>query len=301
MKTIVTDPSFEYLWRNISEVHNMKQADLKFETFPDGWPDLFIDDVKKTIEHRDVTYIWDFSNPETLFAHYSTIRWLLDYYADKVRIIMPYFPVWTMERIDTKWQIATAKYYADIFNSLPTWREWKTSIHILDIHALVERFFFDSDKISAEMHTAMSLVKDEIVWKTIGFPDEWAEKRFKGDFLNIDKIICSKVREGTKRKVVLKEWNPEWKNILLVDDSIQTWWTILETADLLRKKWAKSVSAFATHWVFPWDSHIELAKNLDKLLVTDSIPANNNRAENIDNMYVLPIQWMIQKIIYRDN
>ena len=96
---------------------------------------------------------------------------------------MPYFPVWTMERIDTKWQVATAKYFADIMSSLPSWRNWKTSIHIFDIHALVERFLFDNKKVNAEIHTAMSLLKHEIQWKSIVFPDEWAKKGFEENFL----------------------------------------------------------------------------------------------------------------------
>ena len=72
------------------------------QSFPDGWPNTFIHDVKETVEHQDVTYIADFSRPEYFFPNYATIRALVDYYADKVRVIMPYFPVGTMERISKK-------------------------------------------------------------------------------------------------------------------------------------------------------------------------------------------------------
>jgi hypothetical protein len=34
--------------------------------------------------------------------NFAVIRGILDYSADKVRIILPYFPVGTMERIETK-------------------------------------------------------------------------------------------------------------------------------------------------------------------------------------------------------
>ena len=63
---------------------------------------MIIDDVKTKVEHKDVTYIGDFSRPEYLFHNYTLIRALVDYYADKVRVIVPYFPVGTMERISKK-------------------------------------------------------------------------------------------------------------------------------------------------------------------------------------------------------
>lgn len=72
------------------------------ESFPDGWPSDWIDHVKETVEHQEVTYIADFSDPRDFFSNYAMIRALVDYYADKVRVILPYFPVGTMERISRK-------------------------------------------------------------------------------------------------------------------------------------------------------------------------------------------------------
>lgn len=301
MKTILAHPRFEYLAENIANDSNWEivKEDISMKTFPDAWPNIFINDVKNLIEHKEVTYIWDFSKPEDFFINFATIRWIIDYYADKVRVILPYFPVWTMERIETKWEVATAKYFADIMSLLPQARESKTSIHIFDIHALVERFLFDSRQVNAEIHTAMSLLKEEISGKTIVFPDDGAKKRFWRDFSDFDTIICGKVRDGDKRIIQVKEWDPSWKDVIIIDDLIQTWWTIRETTDKLRELWARSVCAYATHGVFPNNSHIELAKNLDKLIVTDSIPENNSRANDVINMQVLSIKPLIEKIISR--
>ncbi len=299
-KTIITDDKFDYLWSEIAKENDIEKWKLSFKTFKDWWPNLFVEKVKDLIEHKDVTYIWNISKPKDLFINYSAIRWILDYYADKVRVIMPYFPVWTMERIDTKWQVATAKYFADIMSNLPPWRNLKTSIHIFDIHALVERFLFDSNKVNTELHTAMSLLKNEVEWKTIVFPDEGAEKRFWKDFEKVDKIVCSKVRDWDKRVVTIKEWNPKWKDAIIIDDLIQTWWTIIKTADLLRNKWVKTVTSYATHGVFPKDSHINLASSVDKLIVTDTIPENIQRADSISNMEVLSIKSLVERIIFRE-
>jgi phosphoribosylpyrophosphate synthetase len=205
MNTIITHPNFDYLWKEIANDKGLNHTKVDFSVFSDKWPNIFIERAKNTLEHKEVTYIWDFSRIEDLFTNYTIIRWILDYYVSKLRIIMPYFPVWTMERIDTKWQIATAKYFADIFSQIPSGREGKTSIHIFDIHALVERFLFDSNKVNVEMHTTMNLLKNHIEWKSIVFPDDGAYKRFWKDFKDYDTIVCSKVREWDKRIITVKE------------------------------------------------------------------------------------------------
>ncbi|MDD3302853.1 MAG: ribose-phosphate diphosphokinase, partial [Candidatus Gracilibacteria bacterium] len=287
----------DYLGEKIAKEKNLNHANTSFDSFPDEWPNMFIDKVKDVIEHKEVTYIGDFSNPKDLFFNYAIIRGILDYYVDKLRIIMPYFPVGTMERIDTKGQIATAKYFADIFNQLPSGRNGKTSIHTFDIHALVERFLFDSHNVNAEMHTTMNLLKKQIEGKSIVYPDEGAYKRFGKDFKDFDTIVCSKVREGDKRVITVKEGNPKGKDTIILDDLIQSGGTIKNTANKLRELGVNSVDAFATHGVFPNNSHIELASNLDNLIVTDTIPENIKRAKEVKNMQVLSIYELLTKII----
>lgn len=96
----------------------------------------------------------------------------------------------------------------------------KTSLHTFDIHALVERFLFDSFQVNAELHTTLSLLnlpKDAV----IAFPDDGADKRFHEAFPGHDRIICAKVREGEKRIITIKEGNPAGKDIVIVDDLIQ--------------------------------------------------------------------------------
>lgn len=301
MKTVFAHPEFSNLadamvMRNPENLIRWK-ADMGI--FPDGWPNITIEDVKWTVEQQDITYIADFSELKNFFSNYAMIRALVDYYADKVRVIVPYFPVGTMERISRKWEVATASYFADLLSHIPSGRKEKTSIHTFDIHALVERFLFDSFKVNAELHTTLSLldIKPDTV---IAFPDDWAAKRFHEAFPDNERIICAKVREGVNRIITLKEWDPRDRDVLLIDDLIQTGWTLKEAAHMLRKKWAKSVRAFAPHGIFPNEAHKSLAKHLDELIVTDSIPMNIARAREVTNMRVLSILPLIEKIIVKE-
>jgi len=299
-KTLICHPNFRELWESIAREKWMEYPAVRFENFPDEWPNLFIDDIKGSIEHQDVTYIWDFSKPEDFFINYAIMRGILDYYAGKLRVIMPYFPVGTMERIAEKWEIATAKYFADIMSHLPEGRNGKTSIHTFDIHALVERFLFDSFKVNLETHTAINHLREIAKDKVIVFPDEGAEKRFASEFPDHEIIVLSKKRIWTERVIELKEWDPEWKHLLLVDDLIQSWGTLVRSAEFLKWLWAVSVSWYATHGVFPHDSHKKLSSALDALYVTDSIPENISRAQEIENMEIISLRQDFEKLIFAE-
>ena len=298
MKTLITHPNFAYLWEEIArENKDINLAKVKFEKFKDSWPNIFIENVKDDIENQEITYIWDYSRPEFLFENYSIVRALAWYYADKIKVIVPFFPVWTMERIQTKWEVATSRYMADILSHIPSWNQ-KTSIHIFDIHSLEQRFFFDDFKVNAELHTAIDIIKQKISPQTvIVFPDEWAKKRFWKNFLDFENIYCSKQRIDDKRIITINWWDVLDKEVLIVDDLIQSWGTIIETAKKLKELWAKSVSAFATHWVFVEDSLDKLSLNLDKIYTTDTLAKNHNLKSINNNLEVLSIKKLVQSKI----
>lgn len=296
MKTIITSPSFDYIWEEISRELGIEKSDVKMEQFPDSWPNIQIQ--KEDVQNKVATVLLDFSNPKDLFINYALLQWLVDYKVAALNIIMPYFPVGTMERVWKPGEVATAHSFANILSNLPSWKSGiKNNLHILDIHAEVEEFLFDSKNINVETHSAFELLKEQIEWKTIVFPDEWAEKRFWNMFKDYDKVVCSKKRVWGERIIEVKEWNPVWKDLIIVDDLIQTWGTIIETANKLKNMWAKSVDAFATHWVFPNESYKKLAEGVDNVITTDSIPENINRANGIDNMEVMWIKELVKNII----
>ena len=296
VKTIITSPKFDYLWEELSQKLDISRADVRMETFPDWTPNLYIE--KDDVKNKIATVLLDFSDIKDLFINYALLQWLVDYKVEALNIIMPYFPVWTMERVWKPWEVATAHTLANIISNLPSGKWWrKNNLHILDLHAEVEEFLFDAKNINIETYSAFELLKEEIQWKTIIFPDAGAAKRFENSFPNNPKVICSKKRVWGERIIEILEWEIDWENWIIMDDLIQTWGTIIQTAKALKKLWAKNIEAFATHWVFPNNSHINMAKNLDKLITTDSIPENVNRAQNIENMEIVWIKKLIEKII----
>jgi phosphoribosylpyrophosphate synthetase len=104
MKTIIAHPRFDSLADEIvrRNPENIQKGSANFLRFPDNTPNLKFPNVKHDIEHQDVTYIGDFSQMNELFEHYNTLFNFVKNTAKKVRIIMPFFPMGTSERVEEK-------------------------------------------------------------------------------------------------------------------------------------------------------------------------------------------------------
>jgi len=87
----------------------------------------------------------------------------------------------------------------------------------------------------------------------------------------------------------------EGKNVLIVDDMIDTAGTLCKAAEVLRKKGALKIWAAATHGLFSKDALDKLRDScLDKVIVTDSIPQ-----KALDKIEVVSLTGLFAETIYR--
>lgn len=117
-------------------------ANLSWGSFPDGFPDLFIQDVD-SIRGKRTVFLADFHTPADIFQQLSAIYALPRYCIKNMLLILPYFPTGTMERIDSEGQVATAKTLSRMLSAVPLTSKGPVKLIIFDIHALQERFYFD--------------------------------------------------------------------------------------------------------------------------------------------------------------
>ncbi|RWR86340.1 Phosphoribosyltransferase domain-containing protein [Cinnamomum micranthum f. kanehirae] len=148
-----------------------------------------------------------------------------------------------------------------------------------------ERFYF-GDHVLPFFETGIPLLKQRLHQLpdvdniSVAFPDDGAWKRFYKQLQHFPMVVCTKVREGDKRIVRLKEGNPEGRHVVIVDDLVQSGGTLIECQKVLAAHGATKVSAYVTHGVFPrcsWERFThENSKGSEKpftyFWITDSCP-----------------------------
>ena len=133
----------------------------------------------------------------------------------------------------------------------------------------------------------------------IAYPDEGAMKRFHTFFEGFEEVVCTKVRQGDKRLVTLKEGEPEGKHVVIVDDLVQSGGTLIECGKVLKAKGAKALSAFCTHGVFPNDKHQRFTESdmFDNFWITDSCPQTAKRVSGKKPFKVLSLAGRIARAL----
>ena len=200
--------------------------------------------------------------------------------ARHISAVIPYFGWARQDRKDKPRVPIAAKLIAKMLETAGA-----TRIITMDLHADQIQGFFEKpvDHLFAStifLPYLQSLNLDNL---TIASPDMGGSKRAYAysKFLKSDVVNCYKQRE--KANVISHMeliGNVEGKNVVLVDDMVDTAGTLTKAADLMMERGALSVRAVCTHPIlsgFAYDK-IENSK-LEELIVTDSIPSKKESSK----------------------
>ncbi|ESQ53016.1 hypothetical protein EUTSA_v10016898mg [Eutrema salsugineum] len=205
---------------------------INWRSFADGFPNLFINNAHE-IRGQHVAFLASFSSPAVIFEQISVIYLLPRLFVASFTLVLPFFPTGSFERMEEEGDVATAFTMARIVSNIPISRGGPTSVVIYDIHALQERFYF-ADQVLPLFETGIPLLtkrlqqlpqNEKII---VAFPDDGAWKRFHKLLDQYPTVVCTKVREGDKRIVRLKEGNPAGCHVVIVDDLVQSGGTLIE-------------------------------------------------------------------------
>ena len=112
-------------------------------------------------------------------------------------------------------------------------------------------------------------------------------------------VICHKSRE--KANVVASITaigDVAGKNIVIVDDMIDTAGTLAKAANVLKDMGALSVRACATHPVFSGPAYEKIANSaLEEVIVSDTIPLSTDNTKDKKKITVLTMTKMFADII----
>lgn len=298
-KIIFAHKNITDLARSTANLIKAEIGDISWEKFTDGWPKLFINQAM-TIKNRDVIFIADLADPKTLFEQFAIIYSLPQHFVKSLRVIVPFFPVGTMERASVYGDVVTAETMSKMISATPMTQTGPVIFSIFDIHALQSQFYF-SNNILPELLSAIPLLKkciQSLKNIAIAFPDDGACKRFGEMFPEHPHIICNKVRLPDGKKIVtIKEGDPAGKHVIIVDDLIQSGGTLLKCREALLHAGAKEVSAYATHGVFPKDSWQNFSGLFSHIWITDSCPDTARKVSAQKEFEILSLAPIIADIL----
>jgi ribose-phosphate pyrophosphokinase len=218
--------------------------------------------------------------------------------AYKIVAVMPYFGWARQDRKDKPRCSIGAKLVADILVTAGVDR-----VMTLDLHADQIQGFFavPVDHVFASSLFLPFIQDMKIENLAIAAPDMGGAKRASAYAKAIDcpVIICHKSRE--KANVVgdmTAIGEVEGKNVIVIDDMIDTAGTITKAADMMIAKDALSVRAIATHALFSGPAYSRIQNSaLEEVIITDTIPLNENHKICESKIKILSVADLFAGII----
>jgi ribose-phosphate pyrophosphokinase len=193
--------------------------------------------------------------------------------AKYVTVVVPYFGYARQDRKDKPRVAIAAKLMANLLTSAGADR-----IMTCDLHADQIQGFFDIpvdhlDGTSIFIPYLRSIELDQI---TFASPDVGGVKRTRAfaKFFNAELVVCDKYRLRANEVASMRLiGDVEGKDVVMVDDLVDTGGTMCKAAELLMDKGAKSVRAVVTHPVLSGNAYENIENSvLEELVVTDTIP-----------------------------
>jgi ribose-phosphate pyrophosphokinase len=200
--------------------------------------------------------------------------------AYKVIAVIPYFGFARQDRKDKPRASIGAKLVADLLSAAGIDR-----IVTMDLHADQIQGFFDVpvDHLYASALFVPYLKSLDLDDMTIAAPDMGGTKRANAysRFLNTEMVICYKLRKKANVVEDIKVIGTvKDKNVVIVDDMVDTAGTVCLAADMMLSEGAKTVRVCATHPILSGNAYEKIeSSNILELIVADTIPLSRQSAK----------------------
>ncbi len=278
--SIFSGNSNQDLASRIAKSFGSELGKVTFSRFADG---EFQPCFEQTIRGHDIFIIQStFTPTDNLMELLMMIDAARRASARKVIAIIPYFGFARQDRKDKPRVPIGAKLIANLLTAAGVDR-----IVAMDMHADQIQGFFDIpfDHLYASIIFVPYLKKLNLPNLVMASPDTGGAKRAAAyaKFLNTDLVICFKQRSGANKiESMTVIGDVRGKDVVLVDDIIDTAGTIRKAADLMMAQGANSVRALATHAVLSGNAYKNISDSLlVELIVTDTIPLKNIQCDKI--------------------
>lgn len=215
----------------------------------------------------------------------------------RVTAVIPYFAYARQDRKDQPRVSITAKLVANLLT-----RAGADRIITVDLHSSQIQGFFDIplDHLYASTVLIKELNKLGLTNFSVAAPDVGGvktaraySKRIGGDLVLVDKRRPA----HNVAEIVHIIGNVKDKNVVIVDDMIDTGNTFIQCANVLKQNGAKEIIGVCVHPVFSGEAleRFEAAESVKKMFVTDTIPLKRQS----DKIKVISVADLLAEAIIR--
>lgn len=268
---ILSGTNSSYLAEKIADYYGNPLCDVKMNRFSDGEMQPVINE---SVRGAYVFFIQStFPPAENLMELLLLIDAAKRASAGYITAVIPYFGYARQDRKDQPRVPISAKLIANLLQAAGANR-----IMTMDFHADQIQGFFDIpvDHLKSEAIYIPYLQEqgmDNIIFAS---PDVGGVKRTRAysKHFRTDLVICDKYREKANQIAGMTViGNVEGRDVILVDDMVDTAGTLCRAADIIMEKGATSVRAICTHPILSGKAYENVENSaLTELIVCDTIP-----------------------------
>ena len=276
MVKILAGSASTYLGKGIAEGLGVELGNVLLQRFSDG---EFQPSIEETVRGKDVIIVQStFPPTDNLFELLLLIDAAKRASAKRIVAVMPYFGFARQDRKDKPRVAIGAKLVANLLTAAGVNR-----VITMDLHAEQIQGFFEVpvDHLYASTIFIPFLQELNIPDLIIAAPDTGGTKRANAyaKILGVDLAICYKQRKvANKVDSMTVIGDVAGKNVVLIDDMVDTAGTLCKAAEMMIEHGALSVRAICTHPVLSGPAYERIAESkISQLIVTDSIPLQEGK------------------------
>lgn len=216
--------------------------------------------------------------------------------AKRIVAVIPYFGFARQDRKDQPRVPIGSKLVANMLTAAGVSR-----VMTMDLHADQIQGFFEVpvDHLYASAVFTKAIEELNLPNLVMASPDMGGSKRAYAyaKHFETEVVVCYKQRKkANKIDKMFLIGEVEGKDVLLVDDMIDTAGTLTKAADIMVEKGANSVRAICTHAILSGEAYNRIENSaLTELIVTDSIPLK----QKSDKIKVISVGDLFAKVIYK--
>ena len=258
--------------QKVADHLDMELAEVQVNRFSDGEINV---NITESVRGQDVFIIQPTCAPanDNLMELLIIVDALKRSSAGMINAVIPYFGYARQDRKAAPRVPISAKLVADMLETAGVQR-----VITIDLHAAQIQGFFN---IPVDHLVGASLFVQYIKDKNlpnpiIASPDVGGVARARGyaEKLGLDLVIVDKKREKANESEVMNIIGEvEGRDVIILDDMVDTAGTLTKAADVLKSRGATSVMACCTHGVLSGPAYDRISNSsLDELVITDTIP-----------------------------